>query len=157
MRIVTRNLELVESGLPAASFVVDRDVGSKQIHRPLRFRPTSPWNRNRDAGERLNWRGRNFVEAFAELNRCEILQATMIDVQPQQTKAVCDEHRRSNLSEHHYLFICQTGEGAHLRVGEGCVPAVIGELWRVNTQFPPVLLRAGAGPSLLLAFALRRL
>ena len=152
---MTRNLELVESGLPAESFVIDRDVGSKQIHRPLRFRPTSPWNRNRDAGERLSWRGRNFVEAFAELNRCEILRATMIDVQPGQTKVVWDECRRGNLSEHHYHFICQTGEGAHLRVGEGCVPAVIGELWRVDTRFHPIMLRAGVRPSLHLAFALR--
>lgn len=84
--MVTRYLELVESDLPAASFVVDRDVGPKQVHRPLRFGPTSPWKVNRDAGERLSWRGRNFVEAFAELNRAEVLHAVMIDVQPGQMR-----------------------------------------------------------------------
>lgn len=78
----------------------------------------------------------------------------MIDVPPGETKVMWEVLRSRNLSEQQFHFICQSWEGAELQVGEECVSAIAGDLWRLKTQSHPVLLRAGAGPSLHLALTL---
>lgn len=151
-----RYFELMESGLPAESFLACSATGPGQVRRRVRFRPNSPWKRNRLVGERLSWRGRSFVEAFADVNRREILRATLIDLLPGQAHVALDAWRPGQTGDERYHFVCQCSDGAYMRIGEEHAPVTPGDLWRVDDQFHPAVLRAGSGPSLHLVLVLGR-
>ena len=151
-----RFFELMESGLPAEHFLACSDSRPGQPRRRVRFRPNSPWKNNRVVGERLSWRGRSFVEAFAEVNRREILRASLIELQPGQAHVALDAWRPGQNTDERYHFVCQSGEGAYMRIGEDHAQLTPGDLWRVDDQFHPAVLRAGAGTSLHLVLVLGR-
>lgn len=124
------------------------EVGPGQPRRRVRFRPNSPWKSNRKVGERLSWRGRSFVEAFADVNHRQILKASLIELQPGQAHVALDSWRPGHTQDERYHFICTSSEGAYMRIGEEHAPLTPGDLWRVDDQFHPVILRAGAAESI---------
>lgn len=151
-----RYFELMESGLPAASFLACTDLAPGEVHRRARFRQGSPWKHNRPAGERLSWRGRSFVEAFADINGCKILQAALIDVQSGRAHVALEAWQAGKTADQKFHFICQSSDGAHMRIGDEHVVVTAGDLWRVNDRLFPVVLHAGTQPSLSLAFVMGR-
>lgn len=151
-----RYFELMESGLPAETFMACSEVAPGQARRRVRFRPNSPWKNNRKVGERLSWRGRSFVEAFADVNRRDILKASMIELQPGQAHVALDTWRPGHTNEERFHFVCQSSEGAYMRIGEEQSLVTPGDLWRVDDQFHPAVLRAGVGVSLHLVLVLSR-
>ena len=148
-----RYFELMESGLPADSFMAC-ECEPGQMKRRVRFRPNSPWKNNRKVGERLSWRGRSFVEAFADVNRREILKAALIELQPGQAHVAMDAWQPGTANGERFHFICQSSEGAYMRIGEEDVLLSAGDMWRVDDRFHPAVLRAGAGSSLHLLLVL---
>lgn len=150
-----RYFELMESGLPADSFMAC-ECEPGQPKRRVRFRPNSPWKNNRKVGERLSWRGRSFVEAFADVNRREILKTALIELQPGQAHVAMDAWQPGTASDERFHFICQSSPGAYMRIGEEDVPLTPGDMWRVDDRFHPAVLRAGAGLSLHLLLVLSR-
>ena len=151
-----RCFELMESGLPAESFMACCDAEPGQPRRRVRFRPNSPWKNNRKVGERLSWRGRSFVEAFADVNRREILRATLIELQADQAHVALDAWQPGTAHDERFHFVCQSSAGAYMRIGEENVLLNAGDMWRVDDRFHPAVLRAGAGPSLHLLLVLSR-
>ena len=150
-----RYFELMESGLPADSFMAC-ECEPGQMKRRVRFRPNSPWKNNRKVGERLSWRGRSFVEAFADVNRREILRATLIELQADQAHVALDAWQPGTAHDERFHFVCQSSAGAYMRIGEENVLLNAGDMWRVDDRFHPAVLRAGAGPSLHLLLVLSR-
>lgn len=151
-----RCFELMEYGLPAERFLDCSEIVPGRARRRVRFRPNSPWKLNRHVGERLSWRGRNFVEAFAEVNHREILRAMLIELQQGQACVSRDVWGPGQAGEEYYHFVCRCGEDAYIQIGEENAPVNVGELWRVDDQLQPAVLRAGSGPSLHLVLVLGR-
>lgn len=154
--MAVRCFELMEYGLPAECFLACSEIVPGRARRRVRFRSNSPWKLNRHVGERLSWRGRSFVEAFAEVNRREILRAVLIELPKGQAYVALDVWRPDQAGEEHYNFVCQCGEDAYIQIGEENAPVNVGELWRVDDQLQPAVLRAGSGPSLHLVLVLGR-
>ncbi|MFZ4604589.1 MAG: hypothetical protein ACOYM8_19295, partial [Caulobacterales bacterium] len=82
-----QQFQKIECGLPSKDFVLQGlDQAPSSVRRGgegrrvTRFRTGSPWHANRAAGERLTWRGRNLIEAFAAINHCDLVRATMFDL-----------------------------------------------------------------------------
>ncbi len=154
-----RFFELLESGLPPEQFVVmppaARRDGDPAPRRPrVRFRPNSPWTKNRAAGQRLTWRGRSFVEAFAEVNKREILEASFLDLSEGKELVALGGWRPGQPQLERYHFVCRTSEGASMAIaGERAQPRP-GELWRINDKFHPAVLRGGVSGSLHLTLVL---
>lgn len=155
---VLRFFELMESGLPSESFMVQPPVAALPNtvipRRRVRFRADSPWKGNRKAGEKLTWRGRSFVEAFAEVNRREIVQATLMDMPAGGSHVAVESWRPSATKLERYHFICRTSEGAYMRVGDERVMPQVGELWRIDDRTNPAIIRGGLNGSLHLVLAL---
>lgn len=151
-----RHFELMESGLRADSFMACCDVEPGQAKRRVRFRPNSPWKNNRKVGERLSWRGRSFVEAFADVNRREILKAALVELRPEQVHVALDAWKPGMGNEERFHFVCQSSPGAYMRIGEEDVPLNAGDMWRVDDRFHPAVVRAGAGATVLLLLVLSR-
>lgn len=155
-----RYFELMESGLPAERFIVNQPVSFSKavdangVRRRVRFRPNSPWLRNRKTGERLTWRGRSFVEAFAEVNRRDIIAATFLELSAGKGHVPVDNWRQDNSDHERYHFICQTSEGAYLRVGEDRIQPEAGQLWRIDDRTHPAVLGSGSAGSLHLVLVL---
>jgi hypothetical protein len=153
-----RNFELMESGLPSESFLTRAPVaalpGTVMPRRRVRFRADSPWRTNRKAGEKLTWRGRSFVEAFAEVNRREIVQATMMDLPAGGGHVAIEGWRPGNSNLERFHFICHTSEGAYIRIGEERITPKSGELWRIDDRFNPAIVRGGLTGSLHLVLVL---
>lgn len=155
---VLRFFELMESGLPSESFMVQPPVaampGTVIPRRRVRFRADSPWKSNRKAGEKLTWRGRSFVEAFAEVNRREIVQAALMDMPAGGGHVAVEGWRPSNTRLERYHFICKTSEGAYMRVGEERVTPKVGELWKIDDRANPAIIRGGLSGSVHLVLVL---
>lgn len=150
-----RYFELMESGLPAETFMAcEYEPG--QVKRRVRFRPNSPWKNNRKVGERLSWRGRSFVEAFAEVNRREIVKAALIELQAEQAHVALDAWQPGTANDERFHFVCQSSPGAYMRIGEEDVLLNAGDMWRVDDRFHPAVVRAGAGSTVLLLLVLSR-
>lgn len=154
--MAVRCFELMEYGLPAERFLARSEIVPGRARQRVRFRPNSPWKLNRHVGERLSWRGRSFVEAFAEVNHREILRAVLIELPQRQAYVALDVWPPGQLDEEHYHFVCQCGEDAYIQIGEENAAVNAGELWRVDDQLQPAVLRAGSGPSLHLVLVLGR-
>jgi hypothetical protein len=156
-----RYFELMESGLPSESFVVQPPVAALPNtiipRRRVRFRADSPWKSNRKAGEKLTWRGRSFVEAFAEVNRREIAQATLMDLPAGGGHVAVEGWRPCPTSVERYHFICQTSDGAYIRIGEERITPKAGELWRIDDRFHPAIVRGGLAGSVHLVLELAKL
>lgn len=156
-----RYFELMESGLPSESFVVQPPVAALPNtiipRRRVRFRADSPWKSNRKAGEKLTWRGRSFVEAFAEVNRREIAQATLMDLPAGGGHVAVEGWRPGPTSVERYHFICQTSDGAYIRIGEERITPKAGELWRIDDRFHPAIVRGGLAGSVHLVLELAKL
>lgn len=155
---VLRYFELMESGLPSESFMVQPPVAALPNtvvpRRRVRFRADSPWKNNRKAGEKLTWRGRSFVEAFAEVNRREIVQATLMDLPAGGGHVAVEGWRAGPSNVDRYHFICETSEGAYIRVGEERITPKAGELWRIDDRFHPAIIRGGLAGSVHLVLEL---
>lgn len=153
-----RHFELMEAGLPSESFMAPPPIaaipGTVTPRRRVRFRADSPWKANRKAGEKLSWRGRSFVEAFAEVNRREIVQATLMDLPAGGGHVAVEGWRPGNSNFERYHFICHTSEGAYIRVGEERIVPNAGELWRIDDHFNPAIVRGGLLGSLHLVLVL---
>jgi len=108
----------MESGLPAESFMACCDVEPGKAKRRVRFRPNSFWKNNRKVGERLSWRGRSFVEAFADVNRREILKAALVELRPEQVHVALDAWKQGTTNDERFHFVCQSSPGAYMRIGE---------------------------------------
>lgn len=134
-----QHLQQIEWGLPSKDFVpagVGRGCSpvrrACEGRRMARFKPGSPWHTNREAGERLTWRGRNFIEAFAEINHCDVVRATMFDLLAGHSLhspfggALQYEHLE------YFHFVCGASEGSLLQVGGSAVALHAGDLWRVH-------------------------
>lgn len=155
---VLRFFELMESGLPSESFLVQPPVaavpGTVTPRRRVRFRADSPWKANRKAGEKLTWRGRSFVEAFAEVNRREIVQATLMEMPAGGGHVAVEGWRSSSSKAERYHFICKTSEGAYMRVGDERITPQVGELWKIDDRASPAIIRGGLNGSLHLVLVL---
>lgn len=153
-----RYFELMESGLPSESFLVQPPVAALpntvMPRRRVRFRVDSPWRNNRKAGEKLTWRGRSFVEAFAEVNRREIVQATLMDLPAGGGHVAVEGWRPGPTNVERYHFICETSDGAYIRVGEERITPKTGELWRIDDRFHPAIIRGGLAGSVHLVLEL---
>ena len=155
---VLRYFELMESGLPSESFMVQPPVAALPNtvvpRRRVRFRADSPWKNNRKAGEKLTWRGRSFVEAFAEVNRREIVQATLMDLPAGGGHVAVEGWRAGPSNVDRYHFICETSEGAYIRIGEERITPKAGDLWRIDDRFHPAIIRGGLAGSVHLVLEL---
>lgn len=155
---VMRYFELMEFGLPSESFLVQPPIAALPNtvtpRRRVRFRADSPWKSNRKAGEKLTWRGRSFVEAFAEVNRREIFQADLINLPAGGGHVAVEGWRPGPSNIDRYHFICETSEGAYIRIGEERITPKPGELWRVDDRFHPAIIRGGLSGSVHLVLEL---
>jgi hypothetical protein len=153
-----RYFDLMESGLPSESFLVQTPVAALPntiiARRRVRFRADSPWGSNRKAGEKLTWRGRSFVEAFAEVNRREIARATLMDLPAGGGHVAVEGWRPGPSNVERYHFICQTSDGAYIRIGEERITPKAGELWRIDDRFHPAIIRGGLSGSVHLVLEL---
>lgn len=159
-------LELVERELPAKDFVQGaigrpRTPASGQGHalstrRHVRFRQDSPWNANRAAGESLTWRGRNFIEAFVEVNNSELVQAAMLDLPAGRSCAATEAWRPAEPGIEHYHLVCRASAGSSIGVGADSVALHAGDLWRVDGRELPAIVRGGCEGGANLVFALAR-
>ncbi|MEQ1783133.1 MAG: hypothetical protein ABMA14_17385 [Hyphomonadaceae bacterium] len=153
-----RYFELMEAGLPSESFLVQPPVAALpntvMPRRRVRFRIDSPWRNNRKAGEKLTWRGRSFVEAFAEVNRRQIVRATLMDLPVGGGHVAVEGWRPGPTNVERYHFICETSEGAYIRVGEERITPKPGELWRIDDRFHPAIIRGGLAGSVHLVLEL---
>ncbi len=122
--------------------------------RRVRFRADSPWKSNRKEGEKLTWRGRRFVEAFAEVNRRDIIQATLMNLPAGGGHVAVEGWRPGPSDVERFHFICGTSEGAYIRIGEERITPVTGELWRVDDRFHPAIIRGGLSGSVHLVLEL---
>jgi hypothetical protein len=160
-------LEKVEWGLPAKDFV-QGNTGRPRMsassadpalsaRRQVRFRQDSPWNANRVAGERLTWRGRNFIEAFVEVNDCNLVQATMLDLPAAQCRVATESWQAAEPGVEHYNLVCRASAGSTMGVGDDTVVLQAGDLWRVDSKYLPAIVRGGSegGANLVLALARR--
>lgn len=155
-----RYFELMESGLPSESFLAPPPIAvlpnTATPRRRVRFRADSPWKNNRKAGEKLTWRGRSFVEAFAEVNRREIVQATLMNLPAGGGHVAVEGWRPGPNDVERFHFICDTSDGAYIRVDEERIIPKIGELWRVDDRFHPAIIRGGLAGSVHLVLELTR-
>ena len=153
-----RYFELMESGLPSESFMVQPPIAALpntvMPRRRVRFRADSPWKSNRKAGEKLTWRGRSFVEAFAEVNRREIAQAVVMDLPAGGGHVAVEGWRPGPGNVERYHFICQTSDGAYIRIGEERITPKAGELWRIDDRVHPAIIRGGLAGSVHLVLEL---
>ncbi len=153
-----RYFELMESGLPSEGFLVQPSIkavpNTVVPRRRVRFRADSPWKNNRKAGEKLTWRGRSFVEAFAEVNRREIVQATLMNLSAGGGHVAVEGWRPGPSDVERFHFICLTSDGADIRIGEERITPVTGELWRVDDRFHPAIIRGGLAGSVHLVLEL---
>lgn len=155
---VLRYFELMEAGLPSESFMVRPPIAALpntvMPRRRVRFRADSAWKSNRKAGEKLTWRGRSFVEAFAEVNRREIVRATVMDLPAGGGHVAVEGWRPGPSNVERYHFICETSDGAYIRIGEERVTPKVGELWRIDDRFHPAIIRGGLAGSVHLVLEL---
>jgi hypothetical protein len=155
---VLRYFELMESGLPPESFLVKAPMAAPPNtvvpRRRVRFRADSPWKNSRKAGEKLTWRGRSFVEAFAEVNRREIVQATVMELPAGGGHVAVEGWRPGPSNVERYHFICETSDGAYIRIGEERITPKAGELWRIDDRFHPAIIRGGQSGSMHLVLEL---
>jgi hypothetical protein len=159
-------LEQIERGLPAKDFVLQSQEPGRRGARPgaaaysarrqIRLRPDSPWRDNLEAAQSLTWRGRNFIEAFAEVNHCELVRASMIDLAAGQCNAAPDSWAGALSSIEHYHLVCRASEGASIQVGDDAAAIRTGDLWRVDgSVFAPTVCGGNEG-GLCLVLALAR-
>lgn len=159
-------LELVERELPAKDFM-QGDMGrartpassadpAPSARRHVRFRQDSPWNANRVAGERLTWRGRNFIEAFVDVNNCDLVQASMLDLPAGRCRAATETWRPAEPGIEHYHLVCRASAGSSIGVGADNVPLQAGDLWRVDVSTLPAIVRGGCEGGINLVLALAR-
>jgi hypothetical protein len=149
-----RYFELMESDLPSEQFLLEPEANNGRAKRRIRFRPNSAWSRHKKVGQRLTWRGRSFVEAFAEVNRREIMDASFLDLSVGKGHVALETWRSGQSQFERYHFICQASEGAYMRVGEERVTPCAGELWRIDDRFHPAVLRGGIAGSVHLVLLL---
>ena len=153
-----RYFEWMESGLPSESFIVQPPFAALPnaiIRVAGSFPARLAWKNNRKAGEKLTWRGRSFVEAFAEVNRREIAQATLMDLPAGGGHVAVEGWRPGPSSVERYHFICQTSDGTYIRIGEERITPKAGELASTIAFIPP--LCAAAPRQRAFVFELREL
>ncbi|MEY2757396.1 MAG: hypothetical protein RIR33_1174 [Pseudomonadota bacterium] len=157
-------LEQIERGLPSKDFVLPpanpagsrTGIASSPARRQIRLRPDSPWRDNLEAAQGLTWRGRNFIDAFADVNHYELVQASMIELAPGQCIATPNSWSRVLPSIRHYHLVCRASEGASIEVGDEAVALHTGDLWRVDGSVYPPTVCAGNEGGLYLVLALAR-
>ncbi len=156
-------LQQIECGLPSTDFVVAspdqkplRHIGNGP--RQVRLRPNSPWQANRAAGERLTWRGRNFIEGFAAVNHCELVLATVSDLPAGQYQDLIFGGPPAGGLLEHYHFVCDASVGSMMQAGDSVVALRAGDLWRVSNRDARATVRGGCegGMQLVLVLACRK-
>ena len=147
-------LEQIERGLPSKDFVLPpadparhrTGIASSPARRQIRLRSDSPWRDNLEAAQSLTWRGRNFIDAFAEVNHCELVQASMIELAPGQCIATPNSWVSVLPSIAHYHLVCRASEGASIQVGDEAAALRTGDLWRVDgSVFSPSVCAGNEG------------
>ena len=155
-------LEQIERGLPSKDFVLPpanpahsrTGITSSPARRQIRLRPDSPWRDNLEAAQGLTWRGRNFIDAFVDVNHCELVQASMIELAPGQCIATPNSWGRVLPSIKHYHLVCRASVGASIQVGDEAAALRTGDLWRVDGSIFPPSVCAGNEGVLYLVLAL---
>lgn len=146
-------LERMEWDLPARDFVRDQ---APTPRRPVHFRPGSPWRNNRAAGERLTWRGRNFIDAFLDTIGCVLIEAAALDLPAGQCCALTETRRSDRRDGQCFHLICKASADASIQVGADTIAPRAGELWRVDDRrFPAVVCGGGGGGMHLMLIAER--
>lgn len=156
-------LRQIESGLPCKDFApaggyrasLSRHGGGARRQK-FRARPGSPWEANREAGACLSWRGRNFVEAFAAINRCELVQARMFQLFPGQWLAPKAEETPAVGMLEHYHLVCGASAGSTLQVGATVVNLRAGDLWQIGECGLPTIIHGGCEGGVHLSLFLAR-
>lgn len=146
-------LERMEWDLPARDFVRDLAPAPR---RPVHFRPGSPWRNNRAAGERLTWRGRNFIDAFLDTIGCVLIEAAALDLPAGQCCALTETRRSDRRDGQCFHLICKASVDASIQVGADTIAPRAGDLWRVDDRrFPAVVCGGGGGGMHLMLIAER--
>jgi len=153
----------IESGLPIKDFVLAGGDRGQSAARPVgegrrisRLPTESPWRANREAGERLTWRGRNFIEAFVEINHCELARATMFDLRAGQGLLSPVAGAPAGEQIEHYHFVCRASDGSRMQVGDTVVELRAGDLWRVYASSLPRTVHGGCQGGVHLELQLSR-
>jgi len=157
-------LQQIECGLPTKDLVLaggpceQPSVGGvSEGRRRARFKPGSPRRANGDAGQRLTWRGRNFIEAFAAINHCDLVLATMLDLLPGEVHVLPAHGAPSAKRLRYYHLVCGASPGSEMRAGYNWVALRAGDFWRVQGAQLPRIVRGGCegGLHLEIVLALR--
>lgn len=157
-------LQQIECGLPAEDLVLagvpcnqQSTGGVSEGRRRARFKPGSPWRANCDAGQRLSWRGRNFIEAFAAINHCDLVLATMFALVPGEIRVLPPHGSPGAQRQRYYHLVCGASPGGEMRLGDNLVALRAGDFWRVQGAQLPRIVRGGCegGLHLEIVLALR--
>jgi hypothetical protein len=158
-----QRFQKIECGLPSKDFVLqglDKAPSSVRCggegRRVARFRTGSPWQANREAGARLTWRGRNFIEAFAAINHCDLVRATMVDLSARQSLQLLVGGAPTGDPFRFYHFVCEASAGSRMQVGENAVTLRTGDLWRLYGDNLPVIVHGGRKGGIYMELVLAR-
>lgn len=149
--------ERIESGLPVLAFISETGSNPSISHKRRRapFGPSSPWFASRLAGEKLSWRGRNFVEGFAAVNHCNLVQATMVNLCSGQCQILINDGDPAGTRHEYFHLVCKASAGSSLEVGNSVVALQSGELWRLDSHLFSIV-RGGCEGGMHLVLALAR-